>query len=105
VKSIVSVSSIIKVQKSRQLKASNVKIRERKAFTATALPGLVSLRSETVTLLAVCGRFWQLSGTRGLEKSSLTTNQQKLLDNNRLFAEFSNKDDDDNGSQPKTAEN
>jgi hypothetical protein len=74
---VVNITRIVKGLQNLKVGAGFVEKSKRKAVVlrllASALPGLVSLRSETVTLLAFYESFRQLSRTKRLEKSSLTS--------------------------------
>jgi hypothetical protein len=70
VKSIVSVLSIVRVQKSPQLKASNVRNQKSKAATETALPDFL-----------VVGHLWRLMKISGnfRDKESENAARESLL--------------------------
>jgi hypothetical protein len=61
-KSIVSVLSVIRVQKSPQLKASNASNRKREAAAAAVLPDLVLVVGHFWQFVKISGNFWNKSG-------------------------------------------
>jgi hypothetical protein len=61
-KSIVSVLSVVRVQKSPQLKASNASNRKKEAAAVAVLPDLVLVVGHFWQFVTISGNFWNKSG-------------------------------------------